>query len=333
MENCLVSVLMPVYNVEKFLREAIDSILNQTYKNIELIIIDDCSTDNSRDIIKSYSDSRIRAYFNDENLQQPRTRNKAIKLANGKYIANMDSDDISLPNRIEEQVKFMESNKDIDICGSYYKTFGGSKIRIVKTPLTDVDFKAVSVVTSPVAHPTVMLRHSSFEKFNVQYDIDYKYSQDFELWSRLVFEGAKFANIPKVLLYYRENPTSVTYGHSSESQKYNEKVITRNLKKLFGDRYNFSDIFDNDNDINSLKKKIGFLIGLKSKPNKFNYSQEQIEYIINYLIKNLVDKYRKIDLDLINVILSQAGINRTNVLWCTKILLKSFLAGKNNDRK
>lgn len=333
MEDCLVSVVMPVYNVEKFLREAIDSILNQTYKNIELIIIDDCSTDNSRDIIKSYSDSRIRAYFNEENLQQPRTRNKALKLANGKYIAVMDSDDISLPNRIEEEVKFMESNKDIDVCGSYIKTFGGSKSRLVRTPLSDEDFKAVSVITSPVAHSTVMLRHSSFEKFNIQYDLDYRYSQDFELWSRLIFEGAKFANIPNVLVHYRENPTGVTHGHSSESQKYNEKVIIRNLKILFGDSYNFDDIFESDHDINSLKKKVNFIIELKNKPNKFNYSSKQVEYIVNYLIKNLVDKYRKIDLNLINVILSQTGINKTNVLWCAKILLKSFLPAENNERK
>ena len=326
MEDCLVSVVMPVYNVEKYLKEAIDSILNQTYKNIELIIIDDCSMDHSREIIKSYNDTRIRAYFNTENLQQPRTRNKALKLANGKYIAVMDSDDISLPNRIEEEVKFMEANKNIDICGSFIKTFGGTKSRLVRTPLLDEDFKIISMVTSPVAHSTVMFRHSSFEKYNIQYDIDYKYSQDFELWSRLIFEGAKFANIPKVLLYYRENPTGVTYGHSSESQRYNEKVIVRNFKMLFGENYDFKNIFENDHDIDSLKKKVSLIIELKNMPNKFNYSREQIECIINYVVKNLVDKYRKIDLNLIKVILFQIGINKTNILWSAKILLKSFLA-------
>ena len=325
MKNYLVSVIMPVYNVEKYLKEAIDSILNQTYKNIELIIIDDCSTDGSKDIIKSYNDSRIRAYFNDENLQQPRTRNKGLELAKGEYIANMDSDDISYLNRIEEQVKFMDENCDLDISGCYYKTFGGVKNRIVRTPLTKEECKLVSIITSPVAHPTVMFRHSSLKKYNIKYDTDYKYSQDFELWSRLFFEGAKISNLPKVLLNYRENPNGVTYGHSNESQKYTEKVIIRNLRLLFGDVYNFDDIFVSDKDINVLKQMLRDLIELKNKPNALDFNSVQIDFIINYLVKNVINKNRKIDLELLNIAISQIGINKTNLLWAVKKMIKSII--------
>ena len=316
---------MPVYNVEKYLKEAIDSILNQTYKNIELIIIDDCSTDSSRDIIKSYSDSRIKTYYNSENMQQPRTRNRGLELAKGDYIANMDSDDISFLNRIEEQVVFMEKNKDIDICGCYCKTFGGVKKRIVKTPLTNEDCKMVSIVTSPIAHPTVMIRSSSLKKYDIKYDLNYKYSQDFELWSRLLFQGANFSNIPEVLLNYRENPTGVTYGHSNESQKYTEKVIVRNLSLLFGDNNHFDDIFNCTTDINCFKKSITVLTELKKKNNKLNLNEKQIEYIINYLIIYIANKYKKYDLDFIRVLVSQININKSNMFGLAKLLVKSLL--------
>ena len=325
MENCLVSVLMPVYNVDMYLKEAIDSILNQTYKNIELIIIDDCSTDNSRSIIESYNDSRIRAFYNNENLQQPRTRNKALKLAKGDYIANMDSDDISYTNRIEEQVKYMEMNSDVDICGCYYQTFGGKRKQIVKMPVIDEDCKVLSIVTSPVAHPSVMIRRDSIEKYTIQYDPNYKYSQDFELWSRLVFEGVKISNVPKVLLKYRENPTGVTYGHSNESQQYTERVISRNLSLLFDNCCNFNDIILNTSDINDLKKNINILLNLKSIHNKLGFSETQIEYIIYYLIKYLINRLKKIDIELLNILIFNIGINKLNLLWFLKIMIKSYM--------
>ena len=324
MEDCLVSVVMPVYNVEKYLKEAIDSILNQTYKNIELIIIDDCSMDHSREIIKSYNDIRIRAYFNTENLQQPRTRNKGLELAKGDYIANMDSDDISYLNRIEEQVKFMNVNEDIDICGCCYKTFGGKKNCIVKTPLSNEDCKMTAIITSPVAHPTVMMRRSAIKKYNIQYDVNYKYSQDFELWSRLVFEGAKFSNIQKVLLNYRENPSGVTFGHSSESKKFTEKVIIRNLKMLFGECYNFEGIFGDNFYNDRLKEIISRLVELKNIPNKLNLNNYQIEFIINNLVKKIVDNSKIIDLDIFYILISQIGIDRKNILWFVKKMLKVF---------
>lgn len=113
-----ISVLMPVYNSEKYLNEAIESILNQTFVDFEFIIINDASNDNSENIIESYQDSRIKYFKNEKNLGVAKTLNKGLKLAQGKYIARMDSDDISLPERLYKQFKFMEVYNDIDVCGS-----------------------------------------------------------------------------------------------------------------------------------------------------------------------------------------------------------------------
>ena len=124
MTSATVTVLMPVYNGEMYLREAIDSILHQTFTDFEFLIINDGSTDNSETIILSYDDSRIRYEKNDSNLKLIATLNKGIELAKGKYIVRMDADDISIPDRIEKQVAFLEKNPDVGICGSWFTAFG-----------------------------------------------------------------------------------------------------------------------------------------------------------------------------------------------------------------
>ncbi|TXJ00169.1 MAG: glycosyltransferase family 2 protein [Neisseriales bacterium] len=121
----IISVVMPVYNAEKYITEAVESILNQTYSDFEFIIIDDCSTDSSYQILQKYAekDKRIRIFRNDTNRKQAYTKNFAIKLAKGKFIAFMDADDISLPARFTKQVTFMESHPDIGVCGTWIKVF------------------------------------------------------------------------------------------------------------------------------------------------------------------------------------------------------------------
>ena len=114
----LISVILPAYNAERFLEEAIDSILAQTYKNFELIVLNDGSTDRTEEIILSYNDPRIRYIKNESNLKLIKTLNKGIALARGKYIARMDADDISLPTRFEKEIEFMEIHPDIGVCSS-----------------------------------------------------------------------------------------------------------------------------------------------------------------------------------------------------------------------
>src|SRR5580693_6014535 len=117
MDSPLVSVAMPVYNAEKYIMQAIDSVLGQSYPHFELVIVNDGSTDRSKEIIHSYSDKRIRFYDNEVNLGITKTRNKCIQYATGKYIAVLDNDDIALPFRLEKQVEFLESDFDYALCG------------------------------------------------------------------------------------------------------------------------------------------------------------------------------------------------------------------------
>ena len=124
-----VSVITPAYNCEKYIKKAIESILNQSYKDFEYIIIDDNSTDKTWKIIKSFAnkDTRIKAYINKRNLGIPLNRNRGIKLARGKYIVWQDADDISKKHRIKKLYEFMENNKEVGICGSYIQFFSGKK--------------------------------------------------------------------------------------------------------------------------------------------------------------------------------------------------------------
>ncbi len=147
----LISVVMPVYNSEKYLEEAINSILNQTFTDFEFIILNDGSTDKTEDIILSYSDSRILYIKNKTNLQIVKTLNKGIELASGKYIARMDSDDISSPERFEKLIEFMENNHEIDICSTWLETFGNRK-KIWKNPLSHEEIKATLLFNSAKVH-------------------------------------------------------------------------------------------------------------------------------------------------------------------------------------
>lgn len=203
-----VSVVMPVYNAEKYVKGAIESILKQTYPNIELIIVNDASTDSSRTIIEGYQDDRIILINNEKNLKIQKSLNIGFKRASGRYIARMDSDDISLPTRIQVQVRFMESNPEVDICGTFLKRFNG-RHDIWKYPTKDADIKAAMFYFCPLGHPTVMLRSESLKNFNLSYAQKHYTQEDYEFWIRSA-EYLRFANIPEPLLLYRHHPEQVT---------------------------------------------------------------------------------------------------------------------------
>ena len=207
----LISVILPVYNGEKYLKEAIESILNQTYKDFEFIIINDGSTDKSLDIIEKYKkeDERI-IVISRENKGLIATLNEGIEKAKGKYIARMDQDDISLSNRFEEQLKIMENDKEIVVCGSWINVFGENrKEKISKYFQYDKEIKANLIMSCCFAHPSVMMRRDAFLDNNIWYDENFKNAEDYHLWTQLARVG-KFYNIPKVLLNYRFLETSIT---------------------------------------------------------------------------------------------------------------------------
>jgi glycosyltransferase involved in cell wall biosynthesis len=231
----MVTVLMPVYNGEKYLREAIDSILGQTYCCFEFIIINDGSTDGSVEIIQSYRDKRIRFIDNEKNIGIASTLNKGIELAIGEYIVRMDSDDISLSTRIEKQVRFMDNYPEIGISGTWVKFLDISrhpwKSVVYKYPIKPRDIKARSLFNSSFAHPSVIIRRSLLEKFQLKYDPQHLDAEDYGLWQKCSF-CFPLANIPEVLLVYRVHSENITNSDKNIEFETVQRVNRLNIQNL-----------------------------------------------------------------------------------------------------
>ena len=205
-----ISVLLPIYNTNpKYLKECIESILNQTFTDFELIILNDASTNNLDDIVNSFNDKRIRYYKNETNLGITKTRNKLLSLAEGKYIAICDHDDISVPERFEKEYNFLEQNPKYSIVSGWIETFCENsekkKFRKRKPFPKYFDF----LKECELLHPACMWRKADFDKFDLKYEEGYYGTQDYALFSKAV-RYLNFANIQEVLLKYRkhENNTS-----------------------------------------------------------------------------------------------------------------------------
>jgi glycosyltransferase EpsE len=209
----LVSVIMAAYNADKYIAEAIESVLSQTYSNWELIIADDVSNDKTPEIIKAYKkkDGRVKSIRLNKNSGSAIARNIAIEKSFGKYIAILDSDDIALPDRLTTQVKFLESNKDIDFVGSYVELINedGKVIGKKKKPLTYEKIKFPILLQIQFVMSAVTLRKEVIVEIN-GLDNEYLYVEDYDMWDRLLLRGKKCANIPTVLIQHRIQPESVT---------------------------------------------------------------------------------------------------------------------------
>lgn len=223
-----ISVLMPVYNCALYLVEAVESILNQTFTDFELIILDDCSSDNSAEIAKSFTDKRIIYHCNDTNLGLANNLNVGLRRANGKYIARMDGDDISLPDRFQTQIDFLESHPDIDLCSCGLQMFGTENTIWVR----ESDPEAVKITMmfySPVLHASSVWRKDSFEKHQLYYEQDTFPAEDYDLWSRAIFY-CRLVNIPQVLYKYRIHGIQVTKTDNRVAQK-DREIKLNYLKK------------------------------------------------------------------------------------------------------
>lgn len=227
----LISVAMPVYNGERYLAEAIDSILAQTFTDFELIIIDDGSTDNSLSVLQAYQkrDSRIRL-ISRENRNLVATLNEIIDLARGKWIARMDQDDIALPQRFKRQLQWIEKT-DVDICGSWVKLFGATRQRILKHAITDAAIKMEMLFGTPFAHPTVMMKRELIK--NLRYDKAWENCEDYDLWERAARAGLKMTNVPEVLLLYRQHSTQISSNAALYQQLHTQKIRHRYWAFIF----------------------------------------------------------------------------------------------------
>jgi len=233
-DDPFVSVIMPVYNGELYLADAIESILNQTYENIELIIINDGSTDDSLSIIKKYAaeDKRI-VNVSRENKGLIKTLNECVQMSKGEYIARMDSDDISLPYRLEMQIKLMVGSC-LDVCGCHYSVINkyGKYIDTVYVPLDDNSLLLYLIQGVPFAHGAAVIRKGFLEDNELSYGLGgVKYAEDKALWIRIYSLQGKFGNVNEVLFKYREFNQSLSKINSQEIRKDNDKMKSDFFKR------------------------------------------------------------------------------------------------------
>jgi len=199
-----VSVIMAVYNGMPYLKEAVKSILDQTFKDFEFIIIDDASTDGTQQYLKILKDRRIKIITNKKNLGLASSLNKALKLSKGEYIARMDADDISLPDRFKTQLEFLESHSAISLCGSWADLIdeNGKVIGEKKYPTAGIEVKKALRWYQPIIHPTFMAKSKIYKELG-GYDKNFDYAEDYEFLVRAM-KKYKFANIPEKLLFWRQ---------------------------------------------------------------------------------------------------------------------------------
>ena len=316
MDQKLISVIMSVYNGEKYLVQAIDSILNQTYQNFEFIIIEDCSTDNSLDILEEYAkkDSRIKIIKKEKNIGIKgfiKNLNLGMSLAKGKYIARMDADDISLPERFQKQVDFLENNPEITLVGAQLNLINEQN-KITGEAIAALQHRdIVKRITSQIQlfHPVIMFRKDQ----NIQYREKFIYCEDYDLYLNLITQGKKLANMNEKLLHYRILESSI----SRKGDNFVKKLMVEKALYFYKLRKeNGQDLYETFNneevlEINNLefKNKIEELFFALETAIKLNKKEK-----IVLLIKKIKKHYPKEKIPFKYVLLSSVPLSFFRVL-------------------
>ncbi len=216
-----VSVLMPVYNTASFLHEAMDSILSQTFEDFELIVLNDCSPDNAEEVLDAYDDPRIVRYRGEKNVGLSNVLNVGLYIARGKYIARMDSDDISLPNRLQVQVDYMEAHPEVDLVSVGMQLFGAKEEVWIREQDPE-KVKINALFHSPVLHASSVWRKESFERHVLRFKQEMVPAEDYDLWTRALLKGLKLVNLPEVLYEYRIHDAQATLQTDKTTAKSRE---------------------------------------------------------------------------------------------------------------
>ena len=235
----LISVIMTNYNTpEEYLRQAIDSILAQTYSNFEFIIVDDCSTDNSLSVIESYEDKRIRIQKNAQNIGLTKSLNKALAICQGEFIARMDSDDISEPERFEKQVQYLQNHSDVVVCGTWAKHFGdwqkSHTNEYVRREIPSREEYSIYQLFSNdpnLVHPSAMFSKRLMLQYHIKYDDRYIFAQDYRMWISCN-QYAKCSIVPEVLLNYRVHDKAISSAKKDIQEDCVFRIIQEQLDKL-----------------------------------------------------------------------------------------------------
>lgn len=237
-KNPPVSIIMAVYNGQNYLPKAIESILNQTYHDFEFIIVDDGSSDNTDNICRDYAlqDPRIILLRNRQNQGLTYSLNKAWKASKGNYIARMDADDISLPNRLEIQVNYMDTHPKIGLLGTFYQEIDNNNQvtkKNIRFPTNPILIKWRLCFENPIPHPTIIMRRSIFEYMGGYGEV-WKTTQDYDLFTRLS-RITKLANYPEVLYYWRVHKDSISSKRNSEQRENAIRISQKYLSTLLGE--------------------------------------------------------------------------------------------------
>ncbi|WP_318466410.1 glycosyltransferase family 2 protein [Photobacterium leiognathi] len=229
----MITVLLPAYNAEKYIHRAINSILNQTFTNFELIIINDGSTDLTRKIVENYTDQRIRLINIQNNIGLINALNLGLNLANRKYIARLDADDICLPTRFEKQIEFLEKNSEYVACGTGIINFNETSESYMQYPETDEEIRvALHFFERNICHPTVMIRTSALNKHNIRYRKEYKYAEDYKLWIELSKIG-KLHNLKDGLVKYHRHQNQVSVKYYPQQIAISREIVTELLYSIW----------------------------------------------------------------------------------------------------
>lgn len=227
-----VSVVMPAYNAEKYIREAVDSILNQTFTDFEFIIINDGSTDRTKEIILEYDDPRIVLLENEKNRGIVATLNKGLDAAKGEYIARMDADDIAVPERLTIQVEYMDKHPEIGVLGTGLKKFGdGIKDGKRIFSQNPDKLKAELLFATNIAHPTVVMRKAVLDAFHICYELEYAGAEDFLMWWKLS-QKTQIATLPDILLNYRIHKSQITHDKGEKHKMLMDKMLTERFSDM-----------------------------------------------------------------------------------------------------
>lgn len=325
------SVILPVFNAASFLKEAIDSILYQTYSDFELLIYDDGSTDKSRAIIDTYTDARIiRKYF-DVNQGLIKILNIGFNDAQGKYIVRMDADDISLPDRFQKQFDFMEANPKLGISGTQLKLIHNDEV--VSRPLDDIAIRWWFFKGSPFAHPSVIIRTSVINQHHLSFNSNAYVAEDFDLWWRMGFH-CQMANIDEALVLYRIHPGQESSAKSEEQIESHRQSLHQFMRLVGLENKEFSVQFiqsllsrDLDSNYYNISKTLLFFNTLIQHPNAgIFFGKEAIINQRNNQLQFLVQTIKKFEFKYIELlknsvfkdVLRHSGIPK--IIFITKCL-------------
>ncbi|MBN1966010.1 MAG: glycosyltransferase [Anaerolineae bacterium] len=235
-----VSIIMPVYNGERYLARAVDSMLAQTFTEFEFIILDDCSTDATPDILARYDDPRIRVFRNEENLRITRTLNKGFDLATGEYIARMDSDDFSFPERLQTQVEYLDSHPEVGLLGTRVYLVDDDD-RPLENGLPSPRHPGTAGYTqwsllwaTTIWHPTAIIRRQVLLEHDLRYDPAFEPAEDYDLWAR-INRHCTVIRLAEPLLYYRMNTGGISCTRVQEQAVKHAQIMQREIGALLGE--------------------------------------------------------------------------------------------------